>query len=95
MFNACHRETSSTTSLSLVCEYPISFDQREANLTIIQGAPFDIGTSYRPGARFGPSGIRQGSRRLNLYGGYNVPLKTNPFNSWATVLDCGDIPVTS
>ncbi|KAE9378177.1 Arginase/deacetylase [Stipitochalara longipes BDJ] len=59
------------------------------------GAPFDTGTSYRPGARFGPSGIRQGSRRLNLYGGYNVPLETNPFNSWATVLDCGDIPVTS
>ncbi len=28
-------------------------------------------------------------------GGYNVPLDTNPFNSWATVLDCGDIPVTS
>lgn len=59
------------------------------------GAPFDTGTSYRPGARFGPSGIRQGSRRLNLYGGYNVPLETNPFNSWARVLDCGDIPVTS
>ncbi|PSR82144.1 arginase family-domain-containing protein [Coniella lustricola] len=59
------------------------------------GAPFDTGTSYRPGARFGPSGIRQGSRRLNLYGGYNVPLAANPFNSWATVLDCGDIPVTS
>ncbi|KAF1345316.1 arginase family-domain-containing protein [Delphinella strobiligena] len=59
------------------------------------GAPFDTGTSYRPGARFGPSGIRQGSRRLNLYGGYNVPLAANPFDSWATVLDCGDIPVTS
>ncbi|KAK2069632.1 hypothetical protein P8C59_004190 [Phyllachora maydis] len=59
------------------------------------GAPFDTGTSYRPGARFGPSGIRQGSRRLNLYGGYNVPLDTNPFDSWAAVLDCGDIPVTS
>ncbi|KAF1359927.1 Arginase/deacetylase [Lizonia empirigonia] len=59
------------------------------------GAPFDTGTSYRPGARFGPSGIRQGSRRLNLYGGYNVPLKANPFNSWAKVIDCGDIPVTS
>lgn len=28
-------------------------------------------------------------------GGYNVPLDTNPFDSWATVLDCGDIPVTS
>jgi agmatinase len=24
-----------------------------------------------------------------------VPLKANPFHSWATVLDCGDIPVTS
>jgi len=59
------------------------------------GAPFDTGTSYRPGARFGPNGIRQGSRRLNLYGGYNVPLDANPFNSWAKVLDCGDIPVTS
>ncbi|BFZ65497.1 hypothetical protein YB2330_006670 [Saitoella coloradoensis] len=59
------------------------------------GAPFDTGTSYRPGARFGPSGIRQGSRRLNLYGGYNVPMDVNPFHSWAKILDCGDIPVTS
>ncbi|KAK3720776.1 hypothetical protein LTR37_003439 [Vermiconidia calcicola] len=59
------------------------------------GAPFDTGTSYRPGARFGPSGIRQGSRRLNLYGGYNVPLASNPFNGWAKLIDCGDIPVTS
>ncbi|ODV88485.1 hypothetical protein CANCADRAFT_29590 [Tortispora caseinolytica NRRL Y-17796] len=59
------------------------------------GAPFDTGTSYRPGARFGPSGIRQGSRRLNLCGGYNVPLDVNVFNSWAKVVDCGDIPVTS
>ncbi|KAL8660805.1 MAG: hypothetical protein Q9202_006177 [Teloschistes flavicans] len=32
-----------------------------------RGAPFDTATSYRPGARFGPQGIRQGSRRLNLY----------------------------
>jgi hypothetical protein len=31
----------------------------------------------------------------NTSGGYNVPLDTNPFNSWATVIDCGDIPVTS
>ncbi|KAL0258832.1 hypothetical protein SLS55_006336 [Diplodia seriata] len=59
------------------------------------GAPFDTGTSYRPGARFGPSGIRQGSRRVGFSGGYNVPLDANPFNSWATVIDCGDIPVTS
>ncbi|XDG04572.1 hypothetical protein ABKA04_004187 [Annulohypoxylon sp. FPYF3050] len=72
----------------------LGHDDIDYDLAFI-GAPFDTGTSYRPGARFGPSGIRQGSRRLNLYGGYNVPLDTNPFNSWAKVLDCGDIPVTS
>ncbi|KAJ3809017.1 arginase family-domain-containing protein [Lentinula aff. lateritia] len=58
------------------------------------GAPFDTGTSYRPGARFGPSGIRAGSRRLNLYGGYNVPLEANPFKSGQRIVDCGDIPVS-
>ncbi|KAF2157055.1 Arginase/deacetylase [Myriangium duriaei CBS 260.36] len=72
----------------------LSSDQEKYDIAFI-GAPFDTGTSYRPGARFGPSGIRQGSRRLNLYGGYNVPLDANPFDSWAKVLDCGDIPVTS
>jgi agmatinase len=54
----------------------------------------DTGTSYRPGARFGPSGIRAGSRRLTLYGGYNVPLEVNPFLSGLRIVDCGDIPVT-
>ncbi|KAF5344781.1 hypothetical protein D9757_013423, partial [Collybiopsis confluens] len=58
------------------------------------GAPFDVGTSYRPGARFGPYGIRAGSRRLNLYGGYNVPLGTDPFKSGLRIVDCGDIPVS-
>ncbi|EPY53282.1 agmatinase [Schizosaccharomyces cryophilus OY26] len=58
------------------------------------GAPFDMGTSYRPGARFGPSGIREGSRRLapSLY---HVPLDVYPFQSWAKVVDCGDIPMTN
>src|SRR5262249_8602466 len=30
----------------------------------VAGVPFDSGTSYRPGARFGPSAVRQGSRLL-------------------------------
>ena len=37
----------------------------------------------------------QGSRAVRFSGGYNVPLDANPFDSWAKVLDCGDIPVTS
>lgn len=32
---------------------------------------------------------------MRFSGGYNVPLDANPFNDWATVIDCGDIPVTS
>lgn len=35
----------------------------EMDIAIV-GAPFDTTVSYRPGARFGPNGIRQGSRRL-------------------------------
>src|SRR5215469_4992798 len=30
----------------------------------IAGIPFDLGTSNRPGARFGPTAIRQASRML-------------------------------
>ncbi|KAL4062496.1 arginase family-domain-containing protein [Scleroderma citrinum] len=69
-------------------------DRNEAFDIAFIGAPFDTGTSYRPGARFGPAGIRTGSRRLTLYGGYNVPLDVNPFLSGLKLVDCGDIPVT-
>ena len=44
----------------------------------IVGIPFDAGTSYRPGARFGPQSIRQASRHLrtNYHPNYDVePLK--------------------
>ncbi|PGH16214.1 agmatinase [Helicocarpus griseus UAMH5409] len=75
--------------------FPCLASEEETYDIAFLGAPFDTGTSYRPGARFGPSGIRQGSRRLNLYGGYNVPLAANPFTGPLKVLDCGDIPVTS
>lgn len=36
----------------------------------IVGAPFDLGVTYRPGARFGPAGTRMGSRRLAPSMGY-------------------------
>ena len=44
----------------------------------IVGIPFDAGTSYRPGARFGPQSIRQASRHLrtNYHPNYDV----EPFN---------------
>lgn len=36
----------------------------------IVGIPFDLGVTYRPGARFGPAGTRMGSRRLAPYMAY-------------------------
>lgn len=38
----------------------LDFDNIEGNCAIL-GAPFDFGTQYRPGARFGPRGIREAS----------------------------------
>ena len=57
----------------------------------VLGIPFDAGTSYRPGARFGPMGVRQASRHLRP--GYHVELGLAPFQS-VQVVDAGDVPVT-
>ena len=57
----------------------------------ILGAPFDTGTSYRPGARFGPMAVRQASRHLRT--AYHVELDTSPFDVMQ-VVDAGDVPVT-
>lgn len=55
----------------------------------IIGVPFDTGTTYRPGARFAPSAIRNIS---SLVKPYNVPQKVNVVDQLSGV-DYGDIPV--
>ncbi|OSX64827.1 hypothetical protein POSPLADRAFT_1134059 [Postia placenta MAD-698-R-SB12] len=57
----------------------------------VLGAPFDTATSYRPGARFGPNGIRQGARRLGV-DRINVHMKTR-VSEFLNVVDCGDVPM--
>ena len=54
----------------------------------IVGIPFDAGTSYRPGARFGPQGIRQASRHLRT--NYHQNYDSEPFVE-LQVADAGDI----
>jgi agmatinase len=56
----------------------------------IVGIPFDSGVTYRPGARFGPAAIRQGSRLLR---GYHPALDVEPF-FLQQVADAGDIACT-
>ncbi|EXJ81966.1 agmatinase [Capronia coronata CBS 617.96] len=58
------------------------------------GAPFDTGTTGRPGARFGPTGIRLGSRRIEAPVAWSPYTHDNTFLSWARIVDCGDAPLT-
>jgi agmatinase len=58
-----------------------------ADIAIV-GIPFDAGVSYRPGARFGPSHVRESSRLLRPY---NPAQDVSPFAE-AQVVDAGDIP---
>jgi len=53
----------------------------------VVGVPFDSGTSYRPGARFGPAAVRQGSRLLRPW---HPSLRVAPFGA-QQVADAGDI----
>jgi agmatinase len=57
----------------------------------VLGVPFDTGTSYRPGARFGPMAVRQASRHLRP--GHHVELDITPLEH-IQVVDAGDVPVT-
>jgi agmatinase len=53
----------------------------------VVGVPFDSGTTYRPGARFGPAAVRQGSRLLRPW---HPGLRVAPFGA-QQVADAGDI----
>jgi agmatinase len=53
----------------------------------VVGIPFDSGTSYRPGARFGPATVRQGSRLLRPW---HPGLGVGPLVA-QQVADAGDI----
>jgi agmatinase len=55
----------------------------------VLGVPFDSGVTYRPGARFGPTHIRESSRLLRPY---NPALDVSPF-ARLQVVDASDIAV--
>ncbi|MBO0730762.1 MAG: agmatinase [Acidimicrobiaceae bacterium] len=55
----------------------------------VVGVPFDSGVSYRPGARFGPSAIRAGSKLLRPY---HPGLDVQPWSAMQ-VADAGDLAV--
>ncbi|KAI1267609.1 arginase [Xylariaceae sp. FL1019] len=58
------------------------------------GAPFDTAVTARPGARYGPRAVRSASDRKAARDGWSVYTGKNPLQSWATIVDCGDAPLT-
>ena len=62
-------------------------DEVERADVAVLGVPFDSGTSYRPGARFGPAHIRASSKLLRTY---NPVQDVEPF-AVQQVADAGDI----
>ncbi|RDW82355.1 hypothetical protein BP6252_03467 [Coleophoma cylindrospora] len=70
-----------------------STDVEKYDIAVL-GAPFDTSVTGRPGARFGPAGIRRGSQRIQPGFAWNIYSGENTFASWAKIVDCGDVPMT-
>jgi agmatinase len=61
---------------------------KELDLALI-GVPFDGGTTYRAGARFGPRHVRAQSCMIRPW---NPVLQVNPFEKWR-IADYGDLSI--
>jgi len=72
---------------STFCRLPELRDLERCDVAVL-GIPFDSGTSYRPGARFGPQAIRQASRHLRT--NFHPAYQTEPFRT-LQVADAGDV----
>ncbi len=72
---------------STFCRLPELREVPYCDIAIL-GIPFDSGTSYRPGARFGPQAIRQASRHLRY--NFHPAYRTEPFREMQ-VADAGDV----
>jgi agmatinase len=63
-------------------------EAKDLDIALI-GIPFDGGTTYRPGTRFGPRNIRVQSAMIRPW---NPVLKLNPFDKWR-IADFGDLSI--
>ena len=72
--------------LTTFARLPRREDVSDFDVAVV-GVPFDSGVTFRPGARFGPSSIREASRLLRPY---NPALGSMPFAD-SQVVDAGDI----
>lgn len=61
----------------------------------ILGAPFDSGTQFRPGARFGPRGVREASTLFSFghAGAYDHEDDVTYLPGWVRIVDIGDADI--
>lgn len=78
-------ESPRFTGVRTFMRLPHGSDLSQADVAIF-GVPFDTATSFRPGARFGPAGIRDASSLLKPY----CPVMDVDISEWLSVLDYGD-----
>lgn len=69
-----------------------NLDELDADIAVY-GMPFDLGTQYRAGARFGPNGIREGSClcQFSPHTSYDHDDDTTYFGPQWKIVDCGDV----
>lgn len=80
------RESPRFAQISTFARLPLTQDLSDVKAAFF-GVPFDDGTTYRTGPRFGPSSIRQGSRLLRKY---NPFADVEPFEQ-LNACDWGDV----
>jgi agmatinase len=81
-------ETPRYAGIATFALLPRLEDVKRADVAVV-GIPFDAGTSFRPGARFGPAHIREQSRQLHPYHQIH---DAYPFRD-QQVVDAGDFAV--
>ncbi|MDR7926761.1 agmatinase [Acidithiobacillus thiooxidans] len=77
----------SNISSFMRCKEVHNLEENECVDISISGIPFDLGTSYRPGARFGPRSVREASAQLGSRTPH--PWGFHPFDI-LNVIDYGD-----
>ena len=75
-------------------KYQEDWDNIEAEVAIL-GAPFDFGTQFRAGARFGPRGIREASTLFSFgHGGaYDFEDDATYLDENIRIVDLGDVDI--
>lgn len=85
------------TGIASFCKFPIHTDLKTLSADVaVFGVPWDEGSGYRPGARFGPRSIREYSTRFAFHergakeGGFWSIENKKRYLEAVRLVDCGD-----